>query len=226
MCFLTRPSWDAPDPNTSPPALHDARYDGWPNPPIQLPWVTSSSPASKKRAERRFAFPIDTPSNCRPRDSNATHTRKQLFIFCTWLPTWKIWGARYFPPPLFYPELIYFVDIFEYRRHDVSNSCMWNGRLQKSSLQGAFETRTAARHDKENAAIKRKCLHPFIYNCQNVQLRTHLDDPAQRTKSSNPLINKDTQIGATQTQLVTTIRKILMPPASLPPRGTTHATGI
>lgn len=45
------------------------------------------------------------------------------------LSTCKIWGARYFSLPLFYPKLIYFVDVFEYRRHDVSNSCMWNGRF-------------------------------------------------------------------------------------------------
>lgn len=160
MCFLTRPSWDAPDPNTSPPALHDARYDGWPNPPIQLPWVASSSPASKKRAERHFAFSVDTPSNCRPQDSNATHTHHHsLHLQCDTHPRAKS-GAQ---------------DVFEYRSHDVSNSCMWNGGThQKSPLQGAFETRIAARYDKENAAIKH--------------------DSARRTKNSNPLINKDIEI--------------------------------
>ncbi|KAG2142341.1 hypothetical protein DEU56DRAFT_259413 [Suillus clintonianus] len=63
----------------------------------------------------------------------------------------------------------------EFRCRDVSNPCMFNGGTrQNPSLQGAFEMRTAVRHDKENAAIKH--------------------DPAPRTKNSIPLINKDTEI--------------------------------
>ncbi|KAG1812650.1 hypothetical protein EV424DRAFT_98205 [Suillus variegatus] len=63
----------------------------------------------------------------------------------------------------------------EYQSHDVSNSCTWNGGAhQNPSLQGVFEMRAAARHHKENAAIKH--------------------DPARRAKNSIPLIDKDTQI--------------------------------
>lgn len=158
MCYLTRTSWDTPDLNTSPPALHNARYDGWPSPPIQLPRVDSFS--FKKPAERRLAFSIDTPSNCRPRNGNATHSQPHSV------------HLQYDTHPRANSGVQDIMWPVEYRHHDVSNSSIWNGGThQNPSLQGAFETRTAARHDKENAAIKH--------------------NPARRTM---PLINKDTQI--------------------------------
>ncbi|KAG1848196.1 hypothetical protein C8R48DRAFT_411958 [Suillus tomentosus] len=77
----------------------------------------------------------------------------------------------------------------EHQHHDVSNSCTWNGGAhQNPSLQGVFETRTAA--------IKH--------------------GPARRTKNSISLIDKDTQIAyllaAPCAQLVYDLR---YPPNSL-----------
>lgn len=161
MCYLTRPSRDTPGPNTSLPALHDARYDGWPSPPIQLPSV--AFPSFKKPAERRIASAINTPSSRGPRDGNATHTQPHsVHLQYNTRPR-----ANSVAQDIMWPV--------KYRHHDVSNSWAWNGGThQNPSLQGAFEMRTAARHDKENAAIKH--------------------DPMRRTKNSKPLINKDTQI--------------------------------
>ncbi|KAG1736012.1 hypothetical protein EDB19DRAFT_1723123 [Suillus lakei] len=184
MCYLTRPSWDTPDPNTSPPALYNARYDGWPSPPIQLPRV-AASPSFKRPAERRVVFAVDTPSNHRPRDGNATHTQPHSV------------HLQYDTHPRANSRAQDTMWPVECRRHDVFNSCMWNGGThQNPSLQGAFGMRTAARHDKENAGIKH--------------------GPAQRTKNSMPLINKDTQIAyflaAPYVPLVYDIR---YPPTSL-----------
>ncbi|KAG1736017.1 hypothetical protein EDB19DRAFT_1910460 [Suillus lakei] len=169
MYYLTCPSWDTSYPNTSPPALYDTRYNGWPSSPIQLHRV-AASPLFRKPAERHVAFAIDTPSNVTPLIPNLTR-----FISNMTLALVQILGRKVFAH---YLELISSVDTMwpvEYRRHDVFNSCMWNGGThQNPSLQGVFETRTATRHDEENGAIKH--------------------GPAQRTKNSMPLINKDTQI--------------------------------
>lgn len=153
MYYPTRSSRDTPGPNTSPPALHDARYDGWPSPPIQLPRV--ALPSFNKPAERRVVFATDTPSNRRPRDGNATHTQPHSV------------HLRYDT----HPPANSGVQV-KYRHHNVSNSCMWNGGTHQN--QGASDMCTAARHDKENAAIKH--------------------DPVRRAKNSIPLIDKDTQI--------------------------------
>ncbi|KAG2073975.1 hypothetical protein BDR04DRAFT_1093589 [Suillus decipiens] len=46
MFSTTPPSWQcqyvAPKPTISPPGLHNARYEGWVGPPIQLPHNTPS----------------------------------------------------------------------------------------------------------------------------------------------------------------------------------------
>ncbi|KAG2148726.1 uncharacterized protein EDB93DRAFT_1144487 [Suillus bovinus] len=183
MCYLARRPWDTPDPNTSPPALHNARYNGWPSPPIQLPHV--ALPSLKKPAERRVAFAIDTPSTRRPRDGKVTHIQPQSVQLQYGTHPHRNHGAQGIMWPV------------ECRHHDVSNSCMWNGGThQRPSPQGVFETRTAARHDKENAVIEH--------------------DPSRRTKDSIPLIDKDTQIAsllaAPRMQLVYDLR---YPPSSL-----------
>ncbi|KAG2135767.1 hypothetical protein DEU56DRAFT_913153 [Suillus clintonianus] len=158
MSHFTRPSC----PNSSPLALHNARYNGWPSPPVQLPRV--DSPSFNKPAEQRDAFAIDPPSNRLPHDGNATHTQHHpIRPQCDTHPHANS-GVQDIMCPV------------ESRRRDVSNSCMYNGGTrQNPSLQCAFETRTAVRHDKENAAIKR--------------------DPVRRTNDSMPLIDQDTQSG-------------------------------
>ncbi|KAG1906529.1 uncharacterized protein F5891DRAFT_1137576 [Suillus fuscotomentosus] len=60
------------------------------------------------------------------------------------------------------------------------------GTVQNPSLQGVFETHTAA--------IKRERPRSFSYDCQDVEWRTFLDDPVRRTNNLIPLIDKDTQI--------------------------------
>ncbi|KAG2057860.1 hypothetical protein BDR06DRAFT_951484 [Suillus hirtellus] len=161
MHYSTRPRWDIPDPNTFPPALHNTRYNGWPRPPIQLPHVTA--PLFKKPAERHVTFDLNTPSNRRPVGGNAIHTQPYSMHLQHDTHPRANSGAQGIMWPV------------EYQSHDVSNSCTWNGGAnQNPSLQGVVETRTAARHHKENAAIKH--------------------DPARRTENSIPLIDKDTQI--------------------------------
>ncbi|KAG2101322.1 uncharacterized protein F5147DRAFT_709075 [Suillus discolor] len=138
MYFATRPRWDFPDPNTFPPALHNARYKGWPNPSIQLPHVTA--PSFKKPAERHVTFDLNTPSNRRPVDGNAIHTQPYSVHLQHDTHPRANSGAQGIMWPV------------EYQHHDVSNSCTWNGGAhQNPSLQSVFEMRTATRHHKENA---------------------------------------------------------------------------
>ncbi|KAG2112313.1 uncharacterized protein F5147DRAFT_759635 [Suillus discolor] len=161
MYHSTRPRWDIPDPNTFPPALHNTRCNGWTKPPIQLLHV--AAPSFKKPPERHVTFDLNTPSNRRPVDGNVIHTQPySVYLRHDTHPRANS-GAQGIMWPV------------ECQSHDVFNSCTWNGGAhQNPSLQGVFETRTAARHHKENAAIKH--------------------DPARRTKNSIPLIDKDTQI--------------------------------
>ncbi|KAG1792939.1 uncharacterized protein HD556DRAFT_1444019 [Suillus plorans] len=195
MYYSTRPRWDIPDPNNFPLALHNTRYNGWPKPPIQLPHV--AAPSFKKPAEQHVTFALNTPSNRRPVDGNAIHTQPYSMHLQLDTHPRANSGAQGISPLLRFALNPFFsVGIMwpvEYQSHDVSDSCTWNGG-QNPSLQGVFETRTAARHHKENAAIKRKCPRSFSYDCQDVELRAFLDDPARRTKISIPLIDKDTQI--------------------------------
>ncbi|KAG2065075.1 hypothetical protein BDR04DRAFT_1109066 [Suillus decipiens] len=77
MFSTTRSPWQCQwvstsgsNPTVSPPALHNARYAGWPHPPIQLPHVASPSPTT---VIRHIAVANNTPSH-RP-EFNAPYTQ-------------------------------------------------------------------------------------------------------------------------------------------------------
>jgi hypothetical protein len=61
------------DSTISPPAFHNARYAGWPHPPVQLPYVTS--PLS---TARHVYVANNIPSH-RPQ-VNAAHTRELHYL--------------------------------------------------------------------------------------------------------------------------------------------------
>ncbi|KAG1861563.1 hypothetical protein DFJ58DRAFT_777349 [Suillus subalutaceus] len=81
MFSTARPPWHYQcqvtyNPTILPPALRNARYEGWPHPPIQLPHVASPSSTA-----RHITVANDTPSH-RPQ-ANAAHTRtcsKNIFL--------------------------------------------------------------------------------------------------------------------------------------------------
>ncbi|OJA09259.1 hypothetical protein AZE42_02018 [Rhizopogon vesiculosus] len=111
-----------------PPALHNARYAGCPDPAVQLPHV--ASPLHRKRTARHVTFDIPSHSS---HEDHTTHTQRQP------VPQYET------HPRTTSATQVSDMDTFGYRRGSTRRT---------PSLQGAFEIHTGARHDTENAKIK------------------------------------------------------------------------
>ncbi|KAG2139352.1 hypothetical protein DEU56DRAFT_912191 [Suillus clintonianus] len=124
--------WPTSNPTISHPALHNARYEGWPHPPLELPQV-ASPPSTTWRA----ALAFDVPSHCLY-EANTTHTQPHPVH-----PQYDahprtnlgLQGNHLF-------VLLASADIMGpvgSQHHDFPGSLAWNGGTYTPSLQGTSE---------------------------------------------------------------------------------------
>ncbi|KAG1736016.1 hypothetical protein EDB19DRAFT_1723168 [Suillus lakei] len=139
MFSTARPPWQCqyvpPNiPTISPLALHDARYEGWPHPPVQLPHVASPSSTA-----RHIAVANNIPSH-RPQ-RNAAHTPPYpIHTQYGTLPRMNL-GAQ---------ASANIMGAVDPQCRNIPNSWTRNGSARVPFLQGAFDTHTTTRHDTEN----------------------------------------------------------------------------
>ncbi|KAG0701279.1 hypothetical protein DFH29DRAFT_927701 [Suillus ampliporus] len=152
--------WVTPNPTIPPPALHNARYAGWPHPPVQLPRAASPLPNA-----RHVAFAVDTPSH-RPHEISATHTQ-----FYPQVRPRTNSGAQDIMDPV------------DAQNRNVPNLWTWSADTRAPYLQGAFDMRTTARHDTENAWFRHdnsagQIIPLNVYETQKAYLHPFLAPPA------------------------------------------------
>ncbi|KAG2135765.1 hypothetical protein DEU56DRAFT_806397 [Suillus clintonianus] len=131
MFSTTRPPWQYHWPTSNPtiprPALHDARYEGWPHPSLELPQVASPSSTT-----RHVSLAIDVPLH-RLHEANAAHTQpRSVHPQCDARPRTNFW-------PQACTDIMGPVGS---QRREFSGSLAWNGGTHSPSLQGTSEMRS------------------------------------------------------------------------------------
>ncbi|KAG0694554.1 hypothetical protein DFH29DRAFT_959551 [Suillus ampliporus] len=152
MFSTARPPWQWIPPNLiiPPPSLHNARYAGWPHPPLQLPRVVSPLPNA-----RCVAFAVDTPSH-RPHEVSATHTQLHTVH----------------PQACINSGVQASVDIMsplDPQGRNVPNSWGWSAPYR----QGAVDMRTTAQHGTENAWFRHDNSAGQIIVCETQKAYPH-----------------------------------------------------
>ncbi|KAG2101318.1 uncharacterized protein F5147DRAFT_839008 [Suillus discolor] len=118
-------------------AFHNARYAGWPQPPVQLPYVTS--PQSTARHE---AAVVNNIASHRPQ-VNAAHTQSSSYSV----------HPQYEPPSRMNLAVQASPDTISPVDHNVPSSQPWNSSARVPFIQGAVDMHARTRHDKENMRL-------------------------------------------------------------------------
>ncbi|KAG1736015.1 hypothetical protein EDB19DRAFT_1723163 [Suillus lakei] len=137
MFSTARPPWQCQqvdyNPTISTPALHNARYEGWPHPPVPLPHVASPSSTT-----RHIPVANNIPSHRLQR--NVAHTLPYVHTQYGTRPRMNL-GVQ---------ASANIMGAVDPQCRNIPNSWTRNGSARVPFLQGAFDMHPTTRHDTGN----------------------------------------------------------------------------